>query len=121
MSEEVNIKEMNKFLELFLGKTKEEAIAKAVEHLADEDKIMLFSDVTFWEINKLSTLKVIAYRYNLEWLNDYLKFNLMLRVSRERLGRKEIVNITSGSTKGFTEKFKRFFKPKEQEEQYTIT
>ncbi|MEM3592163.1 MAG: hypothetical protein QW702_08740 [Candidatus Bathyarchaeia archaeon] len=120
--EELDLDEVNKYLELFLGKSREEAIAKAVEHLANEEKIMMFSDVSFWEIPKLSTLKVIAYRYDLDWLNEYLMFNLLLRVSVNRLGRKEIVNIASGSRIGFIDRFRQFFfrKPKEEQEAYAI-
>jgi len=117
--EEIDLNEVNRLLELVLGKSKEEAIAKAVEHLANEDKIMMFSDVSFFEIPKLSTLKVIAYRYNLNWLDEYLMFNLLLRVSINRLGRKEIVSIAASKTT-FFEKFRRFFKPKEEQEAYAI-
>jgi len=114
--EEFSLDEIKEYLDAFLGKSKEEALAKAVEHLADVDKIMLFSDILSFEIPKLSTLKVIAHRYGLEWLNQYLTFNLLLRVSRERLGRKEIVNIVSSKTIPLGEKFRRFFgKGKEEE------
>jgi hypothetical protein len=114
--EEFNIEEIKEYLDAFLGKSKEEALAKAVEHLADADKILLFSDILSFEIPKLSTLKVIAHRYGLEWLNQYLTFNLLLRVSRERLGRKEIVSMVSSKTIPLTERFRRFLgKGKEEE------
>ena len=114
-NEEFSLDELKAILEVLQGKTKEESIAKAIEHLASEDRIMLFSDVSYFEIPKLSTLKVIAQRYNLKWLNQYLTFNLLLRVSRNRLGRKEIVNLASSKSVSLSERFRSFFKPKEEE------
>mgnify|MGYP000141373063 CR=1 FL=1 len=113
--EEIDVETIKELLELIQGKTKEESLAKAIEHLASEDKIMLFSDVDYWEIPKLATLKVIALRYDLDWLDQFLSASLLLRVSKNRLGRKEIVNLASSKSVSLSERFRSFFKPKEEE------
>ncbi|MCS7106206.1 MAG: hypothetical protein NZ942_02740 [Candidatus Aenigmarchaeota archaeon] len=110
---EVSINEINKFLEIFLGKTKEEAIAKAVEALGNDDRIMLFSDLEKYEIPRLSVYYIISDRYGISWLKTYCDNELKLRVSNSRLGRKEIVSIASSKTT--PEKPKSFLKKKEEQ------
>ena len=69
-----------------------------------------------YEIPRFAIFLIIAERYNLSWLKSYVLNELKLRVSVNRLGRKEIVNIAS--SKGLTERIKRIlpFGRKEAEE-----
>jgi len=78
----------------------EEALGQAVTNLTEigEEKIKLLSDVELWEINQLALMLTIAERYDMDWLNTYVKNVLKLRVSAKRLGRREIVRMIAGST-----------------------
>lgn len=120
LEEEVNYDEVLKTLETLLGKSREEALAKAIEDLASLEKILFFSDLNDGEIGKVATLKVVAKRYNLKWLDQHLTYNLALRVSRNRLGRKEIANIVGGYKIPFFEKFRNIFKKREEQEETII-
>jgi len=104
--EEINFKEILEALKTIMGKGKEEALAEAIETLGSSDKIMMFSDVSKREIPYISTMKVIAKGYEVEWLDDYVNFDLALRVSDKRKGRTELVKIISGLKKGIEEKAK---------------
>lgn len=77
----------------------EEALGQAVANLTeiDDEKIKLLSDVSLWEINQLSLMITIAERYDMDWLRTYVKNVLKLRVSAQRLGRREIVRMIAGS------------------------
>jgi len=77
----------------------EEALGQAVSNLTDvdEEKIKLLSDLQIWEINQLALMLTIAERYDIQWLRTYVDNMLKLRVSVQRLGRREIVKMISGS------------------------
>jgi len=114
--EEFSLDELSRILEILQGKTKEESVARAIENLSNEEKIMFFSDLNLYEIPRFATFLIIAKRYDLNWLKNYALNELNLRVSVNRLGRKEIVSIAS--SKGLTERIKRIlpFGKKEAEE-----
>jgi len=102
--EELSFQEILEALQTIMGKGKEEALAEAIETLGSTDKIMLFSDLDKKEIPYLSIMKIISLRYGLEWLDDYVDYDLMMRVSIKRKGRNELVKVVSGIKKGITEK-----------------
>ena len=107
--EELSFDEILEALKTIMGKGKEEALAEAIETLSNSDKIMMFSDVNKREIPYIATLKVIANRYDLEWLDDYIDFDLLLRVSDKRKGRTELVKVIAGIKKGMEERAKSLF------------
>lgn len=108
--EEINFNEILEALKTIMGKGKEEALAEAIETLGSSDKIMMFSDVSKREIPYISTMKVIAKRYQVKWLDDYIDFDLLLRVSDKRRGRTELVKVIAGIKKGIEERAKSIFK-----------
>ena len=50
---------------------KEEAIAKAIAELTDEEKLYFVSYVYPWEDDSLATMLTLADRYGLGWLKDH--------------------------------------------------
>jgi len=105
-NEEISFSEILEALKTIMGKGKDEALAEAIETLGSTNKIMLFSDVNKKEIPYISTMKVIAKRYEVEWLDDYIDYDLKLRVSDKRKGRIELVKVVAGLKKEIAEKTK---------------
>jgi len=60
---------------------REEAIARAVSELTDEQKIALLSNIYPFEDEELSLIQIIGERYNAEFLKDYVQTKLKLRCS----------------------------------------
>lgn len=60
---------------------KEEAIARAVAELTDEEKIQLLSNLYPSEDEELSLIQLIGERYNVTFLKDYVQTKLKLRCS----------------------------------------
>lgn len=60
---------------------REEAIARAVSELTDEQKIALLSNIYPFEDEELSLIQLIGERYNAEFLKDYVQTKLKLRCS----------------------------------------
>jgi hypothetical protein len=60
---------------------KEEAIAKAIAELTDEEKLYFVSYVYPWEDDSLATMLTLADRYGLGWLKDHCFNKLKLRCS----------------------------------------
>jgi len=83
-----------------LGVSKEEALAQAVSELADTEKIKMFSEIYPIEDDCLAIMCVIAKRYKLRWLEDFIKEKLTLRVSMLRKGRAEFVSMIAEKEKG---------------------
>ena len=104
--EELSFEEILEALKTIMGKGREEALAEAIETLGSADKIMLFSDVDKREIPSLTLMKIISSRYGLEWLDDYVDYDLMMRVSIKRKGRNELVKVIAGIKKGLEERAK---------------
>ena len=107
--EELSFEEILEALKTIMGKGREEALAEAIETLGSADKIMLFSDLDKREIPSLSLMKIISSRYNLEWLDEYVDYDLMMRVSIKRKGRNELVKVIAGIKKGLEERAKSLF------------
>ncbi|MBC7113222.1 MAG: hypothetical protein H5T34_04280 [Candidatus Methanomethyliales bacterium] len=60
---------------------KEEAIARAVSELTDEEKIALLSNLYPFEDEELSLIWLIGERYGVGFLKDYVQTKLKLRCS----------------------------------------
>jgi len=115
--EELSFDEVMEALRVIMGKGREEALAEAIETLGSEEKIMLFTEVEKREIPYIALKKVIAKRYNLEWLEDHVRNDLKLRVSIKRKGRSELVKVIAGLKKGIEEKVRGLLRrPKEGED-----
>ncbi|RLI44544.1 hypothetical protein DRO69_07145 [Candidatus Bathyarchaeota archaeon] len=98
-SSDVNAAVMDILRSLGITPSREEALGQAVTNLTDidEEKLKLLSDVELGEINQLSLMLTIAERYDIDWLKTYVHNVLRLRVSANRLGRREIVRMIAGS------------------------
>ena len=65
-----------------LGLTsKEEAIAKGIADLTDEDKLEYFSNLIQGEDEELAIMKTVAERYDIAWMNKLVNTKLKLRTS----------------------------------------
>ncbi|MBC7120962.1 MAG: hypothetical protein H5T33_05210 [Candidatus Methanosuratus sp.] len=60
---------------------KEEAIARAVSELTDEEKIALLSNLYPFEDEELTLIQLIGERYDVDFLKDYVQTKLKLRCS----------------------------------------
>lgn len=60
---------------------REEAIARAVSELTDEEKIALLSNIYPFEDEELSLIQLIGERYDVGFLKDYVQTKLKLRCS----------------------------------------
>ena len=61
--------------------TREEAIAKGISDLSDEDKLEYFSNLAPIEDDQIALMTVIAQRYNIPWLEVLIRKKLKLRTS----------------------------------------
>lgn len=86
----------------------EEAMAQALLELMNiqEDKTRTLSDLNDEEVGVLSLLQTLGNRIKLNEINDFVRLYCQFKVSRFRLGRREIVNTISLGTMGFEEKRK---------------
>jgi len=104
-----------KILEMLSLSGREEAVAKGIRDLTDEEKIDMLSNLYPFEDEELASIYLIAKRYNVTFLEDYLKARLKLRCSVFGWRANQIVNIASEKRReqarwGF---FRRLFKRKE--------
>jgi hypothetical protein len=85
----------------------DEALARTITQLAEptEDKIKTMSDLTPKEIFFMARLFMISSEYNLSGIDAWCRDFLRLRVSRFRIGRKEMFVLGSGI--GSSEKQKK--------------
>lgn len=95
---------------------KEEAIAKAIGELTDEEKLDFITYLYPLEDDNLALLRTIAYRYNYQWLNIWVENKLKLRTSLMGWRGNQLTNIASEKRKeegrfGF---ISRLFKRKEK-------
>lgn len=120
-SEDINVsefaQEVKEVLEAITGKSREEALAEAIETLGSEEKILLFSEVDKKEVPYLALKLVIAQRYNLTWLKDIVHNELKLRVSIKRKGRNELVKVIAGIKKVLDERVKGIFRRRGESEE----
>ncbi|MEM3442929.1 MAG: hypothetical protein QXM86_03635 [Candidatus Bathyarchaeia archaeon] len=98
--------------------SKEEAVAKSVSDLTDEEKLKLLTNLMPFEDDGLATMLSIAFEYDLDWLADWVYDKLALRCSVYGWRANQIVTIASEKRKeqagfGF---FRRIFGRGEQKE-----
>jgi len=76
----------------------DEALAKMSLELLDpaEQKLFTVSDLTPKEIFILSTLLSYAEKFKSKLIKKWVKYFLLLRISRLRLGRREIIFLGAG-------------------------
>lgn len=76
----------------------EEAQAKAIMQLTESVDPEVLTHLTDYEIKKLSSLSAVAEIYNLSVVKEWIKKFIRYRISMNRKGREEIVDIAK--TKG---------------------
>ena len=103
---ELEFDEIIEAIKVIVGKSPSEAMAEAIKDLSKQEKLMYYTDVEKREIANISVMKVISDRYNLSWLKDYIDYELKLRVSKKRQGRKELVRVIAGVKKALEQKVK---------------
>lgn len=79
--------------------SKEEAIAKAISDLSDDEKLEFFTFIYPKEDESLSLMLSIAERYDLDWLKRLVKTQLRLRTSIGGWRAKQIESIASEKRK----------------------
>jgi len=87
----------------------EEAMAEALLELMDirDEKTRTLSDLNEEEIGVLTLLQTIYNRIKVKEIEDFVDLYCKFKVSRARLGRREIVNAISFGGIGFEEKRKK--------------
>jgi hypothetical protein len=84
----------------------EEQVAKGLDELFKTDKFLLFSDLDDEEILNITLLMTWADTLGIQTITDFCRNFLQLRVSRFRLGRREVVSIASYSAEPERRKMK---------------
>jgi hypothetical protein len=79
----------------FIGdiSTSEEALGKIMALLADESKKFMITELEPDEIVYLAGLLAVAEKYNIKMLRDFIYYLMLLRISKNRKGREEIINL----------------------------
>lgn len=87
----------------------EEAVAKLIMEMlkTEKGKVKLLSDLNEEEIGVLSLLASIGEQLNIEAINKFCENFCQFRVSRKRLGRREMTGIATFTTMEQTEVRKR--------------
>ena len=117
--EEMSDEEFQKFLkeEIFVG-TREESFAKAIGEMSKGDKIDFFTQIFGNEDDKYALLYVIADRYELSWLHQWLNKKLRLRTSLHGWRATQFERmITEGRKAQKGNIFSRFFGRKDKSEE----
>lgn len=78
---------------------KEEAIARAVSELTDEEKIAMLSNLYPFEDEELSLIQLIGERYDVGFLKDYVQTKLKLRCSVMGWRANQIASIAAEAKK----------------------
>lgn len=68
---------------------------KIIEFSLNPDNIYHFTELNSDEITGFSTLGVLADKYDIKIVKEWLKSNLLMRVSKARKGKGEFVKIVS--------------------------
>lgn len=80
---------------LLVDQDEKSQLDKIYEMLLDPKSIGHHTELTNREIQAFSVLSTLARKYDLGILQDFLVENLVLRVSKSRGGRKELVKMVS--------------------------
>lgn len=91
---------LKKEIDALLGlKTREDAIAKGIEDLTNEDKIKILSNLYPFEDEEMALLLHIAREFELDWLKDYVMDGLLLRCSVGGWRARQLENIATAKEK----------------------
>lgn len=87
----------------------EEAMAQALIEMMDiqGDKTRTLSDLNEEEIGTLALLQTLGNRVKVDEINDFVRLFCQFKVSRMRMGRREIVSAISLGTLGMEDRRKR--------------
>jgi hypothetical protein len=99
MEKEKNGIDVNQILKQLGLAGKEEAIAKAIGDLTDEEKLAFLSFLYPYEDDNLATMYTISERYKLSWLRSWCDWKLKLRTSVSGWRSNQLVNIASEKRK----------------------
>ncbi len=70
-----------------------QAIAKMTDALTDEKKKRMMSELDDIELFHIATLYALNKKYNSASLQEFLDAFLVLKVSKDRLGRQEVIRL----------------------------
>jgi hypothetical protein len=76
--------------------TQEEALAKVTVLLADKKKREVITDLNDEEIKLMSAITAVSKSYKMTMAKDFINELMLLRISKNRLGRKEIIDLSRG-------------------------
>ena len=79
--------------------SKEEAIAKGISDLSDEEKLEYFSNLALLEDDQIALMAIIAKRYDIPWMQDLVVMKLKLRTSVNGWRANQIVAIATEKVK----------------------
>jgi hypothetical protein len=79
--------------------SKEEAVAKGIANLTEDEKLEFITMITMGEDEELSTMLTIAADYELAWLEDWVIDKLKLRCSVNGWRANQIVSIAAEKRK----------------------
>jgi hypothetical protein len=97
--------------------SKDEAIAKGISDLTDEEKMELMSNLDIEEDDELALIKLIGDSFEIPFLIDFVDAKLRLRCSRGGWKSEQIVRIASEKRKEKAFGFLRgLFRRKKEEE-----
>lgn len=82
-----------------LSQTIDESLAQAINVLTETQKKKILSELEHREVFYVALLYTQSKEFDDDLLNDFLKQFLILRISKERKGRKEIVEIAKANLK----------------------
>jgi hypothetical protein len=116
--EEIDVEALMKDILKQLGlASKDEAIAKGISDLTDEEKMELMSNLDFDEDDELAMIRLIGESFEIPFLIDYVEKKLRLRCSRGGWKSEQIVRIASEKRKERAMGFlKGLFRRKKEEE-----
>lgn len=102
------------------GLTREEALAQAIGYMVNQDLIEYFTLLVAGEDDTYTLMKMIAKRYNIGWLDEFVKEKLKLRTSVGGWRAKQFTSmITEGrkQERTFLGFFKKLFRREKKEEE----
>ena len=79
--------------------SKEEAIAKGISDLSDEEKLEYFTNLAPLEDDQIALMAIIAERYDIPWMQKLVKTKLKLRTSVNGWRANQIVAVATEKIK----------------------
>lgn len=90
------------------GMTLEESLAKVAMLLAKVHDPRVLSEVNDAEVRYCAALDVVAKKFDNQMLSDFLDSFLLLRISKTREGRRELLQIAKSAREGSDGRMARF-------------